>query len=458
MKAKVVFPNSIWQSILDFLFSKPADSEHAGFVVAGIGKSDDTIILLARDFIPLRGVDLVSADKFGIQVEPKKLINLINVSYAKGHCLIEVHSHPWDGKAAMSKLDVSGVGEMVNYLSPEFPEAPYAAMVFTKNSFEAVVWFRKRKVAEAEVKIVGQKTSLFKTSQAGKLEKEKYDRQIRLFGSETQKKITLFKVGIVGVGGTGTHIVQQLAYLGVKSLILVDPDKVERSNLNRLVGASAVDIGRKKVDVAERFIKSVNAKAVIEKVPRSVLEKESIEALKEADFIFGCVDNDAARLIVNGISVAYLIPFIDVGTDINLTREGNINSAGGRVYRVLPEGPCLLCPRGEIDITEVSEGLLSEEELEARKTQGYARGQIVSPAIISINGAVASHAVTEFVFYSIGLDRPVKSIHEIYGCFTKYLKVRKRPGCIHCTGYFGRGDKAPIEDYGRNKIKLVEKI
>jgi len=62
------------------------------------------------------------------------------------------------------------------------------------------------------------------------------------------------RVGVVGVGGGGSHMIQQLAHIGVGTILVADPDVVEDRNLNRLVGAGWWDVGAKapKVAVAER--------------------------------------------------------------------------------------------------------------------------------------------------------------------------------------------------------------
>jgi len=62
------------------------------------------------------------------------------------------------------------------------------------------------------------------------------------------------RVGIVGVGGIGSVIAEELTHLGVADLTLVDPDVIEVSNLNRVVAATFNDIGQPKVDVAARWI------------------------------------------------------------------------------------------------------------------------------------------------------------------------------------------------------------
>ena len=62
----------------------------------------------------------------------------------------------------------------------------------------------------------------------------------------------------VGVGGIGSHVLQQLAYLGVKEIVVVDDDKIDQTNLNRLVGAKRNDSNKYKTKVL-----SGNAKRIL---------------------------------------------------------------------------------------------------------------------------------------------------------------------------------------------------
>jgi len=112
--------------------------------------------------------------------------------------------------------------------------------------------------------------------------------------------------------------------------------------------------------------------------------------------MFGCVDRDGPRLILNELSLAYVIPYIDCAFGINAENDV-IREAGGRAVLVQPDGPCLLCCK-EINTKVASDDLATPEELEVRKSQGYVSGaDVPSPSVISLDGTVASLAVTEFL-------------------------------------------------------------
>src|SRR5437764_724690 len=83
---------------------------------------------------------------------------------------------------------------------------------------------------------------------------DRYDRQIRVFGSSIQRQLRSLRIAVVGVGGTGSIIAQELAHLGVADFLFLDPDTVAETNLNRLAGATRNDLGRLKVGVARDLV------------------------------------------------------------------------------------------------------------------------------------------------------------------------------------------------------------
>ena len=66
---------------------------------------------------------------------------------------------------------------------------------------------------------------------------DRFDRNIRLFAREGQERVRSASIAVVGVGGIGTHVVQQLSLLGVGGLALIDPQEMDASNRNRYIGA-----------------------------------------------------------------------------------------------------------------------------------------------------------------------------------------------------------------------------
>jgi molybdopterin/thiamine biosynthesis adenylyltransferase len=152
-------------------------------------------------------------------------------------------------------------------------------------------------------------------------------------GPEIDKLLASYCVGIVGLGGGGSHIAQQLAHIGVGRFVLIDHDRIESSNLNRLVGATARDVKHKtmKIKILSKLIKGINPEATINAIPRRCQENKAAIFLRDCDVIFGCVDSFAARRDLEAAARRYLIPYIDIGMDVHTFREKEFSISGQAV-------------------------------------------------------------------------------------------------------------------------------
>jgi molybdopterin/thiamine biosynthesis adenylyltransferase len=258
-------------------------------------------------------------------------------------------------------------------------------------------------------------------------------RQILALGKDGQEKVKKLKVGIVGLGGLGSHVAQQLAYLGVRNFILVDPDSVGEENLNRIVGSTPEDVGRLKVEVARRTIIGIAGTDPVSINPlnRDMRNREALTSLSGCDVIFGCIDRDGPRLVLNELAVTMGIPYFDSAFGITVD-NGKIVEAGGRVVLVSQEGPCLLCCK-EIDCDEAAYDLADPSEKKVTLERGYVSGaEIQQPSIVSLDGIIASIASTEFLALFTGFRHPVQcSYYDMLRGELLPLSNRVIKGCIH---------------------------
>ena len=102
---------------------------------------------------------------------------------------------------------------------------------------------------------------------AGMTAEGRYSRNEGLFGAEGQAKIAATKVTMVGFGGLGSHVAQQLAYLGVRMFALIDFDIVTGSSISRLIGAFDADVSAatKKINAAKRTIHNTSSAASVDR-------------------------------------------------------------------------------------------------------------------------------------------------------------------------------------------------
>jgi molybdopterin/thiamine biosynthesis adenylyltransferase len=283
------------------------------------------------------------------------------------------------------------------------------------------------------------------------MKEQRFSRQILAFGEEGQRRVANARVGIIGAGGIGAQIIQGLAYLGVERFLIIDDDVVEESNLNRLVGAFPLDAKRKrpKVDVARRMIRQINPGAEIIKFQCNLRNEKVLEALVERDYIFGCVDNDAARLILAEFSAAFEIPLIDAASEI-IPGHHEVEEFGGRVVVARPGDYCVFCAN-EIDPEIAKIELESPPEKEFREKHGYGLGALApAPAVISLNGIIANIAITEFLMLVTNM-RPAnrKVIYKGMRGVATVSKDQKKDTCMVCNYLVGKKDSANIKRYVR---------
>lgn len=277
----------------------------------------------------------------------------------------------------------------------------------------------------------------------------RFHRQELLFGKEGQTRIRECRVAIVGLGGLGSHVAQQLAYLGTALFVFVDGDTASRSNLNRLIGAKPSDVegGTPKVAVAERTVKQVSPDVDVCNVQESFINEEGFTQLQRADFIFGCLDNDASRLILNELCQAYERPYLDIATDINATDK----SFGGRL--LFADGRVCLCCKDLLDQEAIRLALSSDRQREdEERIYGVTSAALggIGPAVVSLNGILASLAVTEFMVNLTGI-RIAATYLEYIGQMAIVTRDRNLPemSCYFCKNIRGKGRAADVERYIR---------
>ena len=200
-------------------------------------------------------------------------------------------------------------------------------------------------------------------------------------GSDSDPILQRVHAAVVGNGGGGSHIAQQLVHIGFGKISLFDPQRIEGSNLNRLVTATDIDVlkGEFKSNILKRYIKSVRPETLVE----SYINKwqQFLEILKTSDIIFGCLDGYQERLFLESFARRYLIPYVDIGMDIAEYEDGRF-SISGQVIVSKPDLPCLRCI-----------GFLTKEKLNFEENQyGHAGG---NPQVVWANGILASLAVGE---------------------------------------------------------------
>lgn len=432
------FPGSTYRELKATLLT---DARETCAVVLGhvVSDSDRTRVLVTDVVQP-------SDNDYSVRTEVATTLNPIFVSTiarratADKKAIVFVHTHPFsEGLPRFSTIDDAGEIHLFDYLSRQRHFGPNMALVLSHRGAAARLIGSRTQVIVREISHHVKTLSAQPTSIAH----EKFDRQVRLIGEIGQHALQSARIGIVGVGGTGSIVAQQLAYLGVRSLLMIDPDVVEETNMNRVVGTTPNSVGALKVDVARKMALSIAPAAVVDATSDDIRYADVAAQLLSCDLLFCCTDSHGSRAILNQIAYQYLIPCIDLGVAI-VSDGKQVTHIAGRVQLLAPTHACLICTNN-INTDQVRYDLMTEEQ---KKSDPYFLGQgEPAPAVISINSIVSSLAATMFLGVVAGLQTKARYLHYngLQGT-VRPVTAAADPNCVICSrfGALARGDNWPL--------------
>jgi molybdopterin-synthase adenylyltransferase len=364
--------------------------EEAAFLICSIAQLADRDVLLARELIPVpesaitrgsEGSVLAWSARFNSQV--------LERAVALGATAVLVHSHG-SPDPRFSSDDRRRERPLFGTFSRILVPLPAGTMLLGKGDATASFWldgandrpFRR-------LVIVGESIETWEppgdAAPPPVSYRQRLDRQSLAIGTASERKLADAKVAVVGVSGGGSHVIQQLAHIGVGTLIPIDAETVDETNLGRLVGAVQGDIDTtQKIDVARRVAGGIDPAIKVAGVPEQFPSSDTIAALKESDAIVTCLDRLDARAAVGAFARRNLIPHVDIGIQIR-THAERLTIAEGQLIVSIPGMPCMRC-------WFLTDRVLAREQRE--RPAGYDKNPDApgDPQVISMNGTLASEA------------------------------------------------------------------
>lgn len=310
----------------------------------------DTILLVKEiEHIPYEACSKRSKDYMFWPTE-EILLPKFEKLEKEGLSLIMLHSHP-TGFSNFSPTDDENdhkiLGRLTFCIEGEQPHG--SAIMLPDGEIKARTYGKDDSfVAMKKVLVAGDEIRIFSngTEECIKPLPEFFQKNVHAYEQESIKIFRSLRIGIVGCSGTGSPMIELCMRNYVGELVLVDPDIVEESNINRLVLSRRVDAEDRvpKVDVYRKWQTESGLPTKIDTFQERVPSKNTTEALSKCDIIFGCADNVAARHSINKIASAYLIPYFDLGVGIKLDPKDpkNLNHATARCHYIQPDKSCLL--------------------------------------------------------------------------------------------------------------------
>jgi ThiF family len=258
--------------LTDLEKSHPFASERVGFFSFRLSSDSEIPLLICYEYHPVPDHHYVRDDTCGACIGPEAILAAMQRALASGCGQLHVHMHRRVGASAPSGIDLASGPGMSRSFANALPTMPHGWAVLSETDVAGQILFPDGKtVTVRDLAVVGHHIKTPRrfsnsTRSRGRFRRnsDRFNRQSFL-GRDSQRTIEDARIGIVGLGGGGSHIVQQLAHIGFKNYVLCDMDRVEEANLNRLVEATVQDCRKKryKIEIAARYIKKLQPDAIM---------------------------------------------------------------------------------------------------------------------------------------------------------------------------------------------------
>ncbi len=455
MKYTVTFPDYLFDQLTAHLFSDRS-IERAAYLLCSLSDSATEKRLLVTEVIPVIDEEIERATRYELVIKQESYRKIIKKANQLNCCFVFVHSHPehvpnHSHKDDKEELDLFKTA----YVRIHNERSIHGSLVFSAPAKPVGrIWLNDGTVAPIDrIRVIGKRFSFYDRDKGSSIDIAAFDRQILAFGKDVQNLLGRLRIGVVGLGGTGSAVCEQLTRLGVGSLLLCDPQEFESTNVNRVYGSGIADEKTKKTDIAERNIKRIELGTEVEILQGSATDLQVAQRLKECDIIFACTDDEWGRSILTKLAATYLIPVFDMGVEID-SEDGIIKSVRGRVTSLIPGSPCLFC-RGIVTSDIIYAETLNKinpEEYQQRLKEGYVPGLPGNaPAVIMFTSTVAATAICEMLHRFTGYMGSSRNSTEIILRFDESkISTNSKQASSDCwcsnSNSWGRGDTEPFLD------------
>jgi molybdopterin/thiamine biosynthesis adenylyltransferase len=433
------------------------DVEAAGVLIAGVARSEAGLKLLGRELHWVPDEEYNRRTAAGMTIRSGGYVPALQRAESLGAVAIWLHTHPGhDADPRRSEHDHAVDDELRDTFRIRLDTDVYGSLVaspapsafrFTGMSVDV-----GGTTCIDRMLVVGERWALMSAEDVPDAAEipTTFDRQVRAFGGDIQVVLSRLRIGIVGCGGTGSAVAEQLARLGLGHMLLIDPKDLSDTNLTRVFGSTPPDVGKPKAEVLASHIARIAPDVVVEAVVGTVTDETVARMLTGCDIVFGCTDDNAGRLVLSRLSSHYLLPVIDLGVLIS-SSDGRLDGIHGRVTVLTPGQACLVC-RGRVDMERARAEQLDRAELQSLQAERYAPELgAVEPAVVPFTSMVASVAVAELLERFIAYGPDEEPSETLIRCHDREMStniVVPRSGhyCDPNAGSLGIGDREQFLD------------
>ncbi|NTW98393.1 MAG: ThiF family adenylyltransferase [Geobacteraceae bacterium] len=370
--------------------------------------------------------------------------------------IIDVHTHPFaKSGVAFSGVDDDDEQRFAEWLGERFDNLHYASIVLSQERYQARLWVNDGKKTHSKLALIRTQTALEDIPESATpsslldANEERlitsvdaiYNRGALALGLEAMRAIMHQQtVALVGVGGIGSAVAEHLIQMGFQHLVLIDPDRLDPSNLNRFVGANFTQAKEEwlKVDAVSSHLTAINPEVQITTCPHGVESDAARELIAGSNWIIVSSDSHSSRWEAQRLALRCFVPIISAGVNITVN-NGVIEDMSGEVITARAgDRWCLNC-LGRVNLAIIAaESHPDPVVRELTVQRGYVAGMAVKePAVKTLNTIIAAMAADRLVdqYLPNRADIPVL-VYERNRALAIYedrdsMEYRHR-SCCHC--------------------------
>ena len=436
----------------------PGDGcEAVAVALCGRRAGDERHILTVREIKLIPYAECAVRTPLRVTWSTESLVPLLVKATEADGAILKIHSHP-GGLPKFSETDDEADAELFESIygwTDDDGFAPHASCVMLPDGkmFGRIIKSDGEFETLSTIAVAGDDLHFWHSVRNSEKEIPEFARRhAQAFGAGTFDTLRRLSVAVVGCSGTGSPVIEMLARLGVGKLVIVDPDRVEEKNLNRILNAGIEDArrGAFKVDVLARAVRGMGTGTKVVPVAGNLFDAETVKRVTECDVLFGCMDSVDGRHLLNKLAVFYSIPYFDVGVKLIADGAGGVEQICGTVHYLQPDRSSLLS-RGTYTLEQFQSASLKRanpREYEKRLEEKYIAGvQEGRPAVISVNMMMGSIAVNELLarlhrFRDDGNENYAATRLSLTQAQT-YYEPESEP-CRIFARHAGRGDVSPL--------------
>ncbi|KWO58915.1 ThiF family adenylyltransferase [Burkholderia territorii] len=379
----------------------PGDLKEAAAVLVCTRVPGERQRLLVRNIIPVPYSACSRRDDVSISWPSEFVEQGIDLAEPRDLALILIHSHP-NGTPHFSDIDDRSDSDIIPCIFAACGSVHGTAVMLPNGFIFGRTYTPEMAASPIDlVSVIGSDLQFFWSDD----HQRSISRPIA-FTSEMTAELGRLTACVIGVSGTGSIVAEQICRLGFGQVILIEFDKVERKNLNRILNTvkEDADCELPKVQVFSDRANQYRDEPYVFPIEANVLSRKAVLAAAEADVLFCCVDKLRARSVADRLGQAFLLPLLDVGVGISTRRTENddlaVDEVAGRIDYVQPGGSSLF-DRGVYTAATLQAEALFESD-PAAHADHIRRGYIEdipeqAPAVITLNMRAASTSVMEFI-------------------------------------------------------------